>query len=469
MPKRLRAHWDLEERIHAGFWLLILLPFVFAWGALKTFSALSAAAAEVRHASTVTRRVELLQSNLKDLEIAQREYILTGDERFLSRFQEHKSRVWSALGELNASSLHEPLVSDNLKILNALISEHFEYLEKVVNARRNQGAEAALQVVLAGRGEQAIDNIRTISNQISTEEQRRLTDESASLNTNLRWSIFLLCVIMVANVGFAWLLFRSARREQLRMRELNLELERRVRERTEALRRSNEDLQQFAYVASHDLQEPLRIIAGYCGLLMRRYKGRLDQDADEFLHFMADAARRMQQLIQSLLEFSRVRLATDEPQEMVDLNRICQEALLNLQVKIEETQAEITQDPLPVAPGNPTRLLQVFQNLVGNALKYRSADRPPKIHIGVKTEGSQAVVFVSDNGMGIRREDAEKIFAPFQRLHGREYEGAGIGLAMCKTIIERMGGRIWVESEPGRGSTFFFTIPLAETARAAKA
>jgi signal transduction histidine kinase len=230
--------------------------------------------------------------------------------------------------------------------------------------------------------------------------------------------------------------------------------------RAEDLARSNDDLQQFAYVASHDLQEPLRMVASYTQLLAKRYKGRLDADADEFISFAVDGANRMQVLIHDLLAYSRAgrngKLIHGVPSE-----NALKAALVNLQAAIEESGAVITQDSMPVISTDESQLAKVFQNLIGNAIKYHG-DAAPCIHIGAsKSDREEWVFSVRDNGLGIDPQYFERIFILFQRLHGRkEFEGTGIGLAICKKIIERMGGRIWVESEPGKGSTFYFTQPL---------
>jgi PAS domain S-box-containing protein len=233
-------------------------------------------------------------------------------------------------------------------------------------------------------------------------------------------------------------------------------------DKVEELNRSNEELGQFAYIASHDLQEPLRMVASYTQLLSRRYKGKLDADADEFIAFAVDGAGRMQRLIQDLLTYSRVGT---KGQDMLDVSSedALQQALINLRGAIEDSGALVTHDPLPAVLADEMQLVQLFQNLVGNAIKYQSPGIP-KVHISASRNGPNKWVFsVKDNGLGIDPQYFEKIFGMFQRLHKREeFAGTGIGLAICKKIVERHGGSISVESEPGNGSTFQFALAGGE-------
>jgi PAS domain S-box-containing protein len=225
------------------------------------------------------------------------------------------------------------------------------------------------------------------------------------------------------------------------------------------LKRSNEELQQFAYVSSHDLQEPLRMVASYTQLLAKRYKGRLDSDADEFIAFAVDGCNRMQGLIQDLLAYSRAG-TTGKALCEVSGEGALQGALTNLRITIEQSGAVVSHDSLPAITTDETQLTQVFQNLVGNAIKYRSAE-VPRVHVSAAKNGGNEWIFsVRDNGLGIAPQYFERIFILFQRLHGRnEFEGTGIGLAICKKVLERLGGRIWVESQLEKGSTFYFALP----------
>jgi PAS domain S-box-containing protein len=224
------------------------------------------------------------------------------------------------------------------------------------------------------------------------------------------------------------------------------------------LERSNAELEQFAYVASHDLQEPLRMVASYAQLLSRRYRDQLDEDADDFIDYIVDGATRMQDLINDLLAFSRIGSRGSEFVP-IDTNAVLQRVLNNLQLTIDDTHAAISYDHLPELNGDELEVVQLFQNLISNALKFHG-EAPPAIHIGAHQEGNEVVFSVADQGIGIEPQYAERIFLLFQRLHGKkEYPGTGIGLAICKKIVDKHGGRIWIKSQPGKGTTFYFTLP----------
>ena len=307
----------------------------------------------------------------------------------------------------------------------------------------------------------------------------RLEDRVQEILTeNLRRFRYVQGILILSCLGLTILagmvLFRFERQRTRHLKELlltgkrlSIEVENRkqtarvLSEQTEALERSNRDLQQFAHVASHDLQEPLRMVSSYVKLLERRYKGRLDADADDFIGFAVDGAARMQRMIQDLLSYSRVETLGRAPSR-TDAQEVFLQVVANLRVAIEECGARITHDPLPVVEADPTQLSQLFQNLIANAIKFRR-EIPPVIHVSAVREGRFWVFSIQDNGIGFDAAFADRIFTIFQRLHTwKDYPGTGMGLAICQKIVERHGGSIRVESEPGRGSTFFFTLPAGK-------
>ncbi|HEY1148008.1 MAG TPA: ATP-binding protein [Pseudoduganella sp.] len=263
----------------------------------------------------------------------------------------------------------------------------------------------------------------------------------------------------------------SLRNMQRQLQEQNEALQREVHERQRAeqvlaersreLARSNAELERMAYIASHDLQEPLRMVASYVQLLERRYVDKLDADALEFIGFAVDGAKRMQALIDDLLTISRVDTKA-RPMQPVELGQALASALQSLRIAVEESQAVVEADALPVVRGDVAQLTQVFQNLLSNAIKF--CQQPPRIQVSARRDGALWRIEVADNGIGVPPEYRERIFGMFQRLHGRrEYAGTGIGLAICQKIVERHGGAIWVEDGPAGGSLFVFTVPACDT------
>ena len=249
------------------------------------------------------------------------------------------------------------------------------------------------------------------------------------------------------------------RRAEEQIRQLNANLEERVLERTEELMRSNEELQQFAYIASHDLQEPLRTVSIYAQLLAKRYQGQLQGDADQFIGYIVENAQRMEKLIHDLLDFSRVDARGADYFTRTSCESALNDAIQNVRSLVEESGAAITRESLPQVIGDPIQLTRLFQNLLVNSIKYRTAE-PPRIHIAAHGDGGQWLFSVKDNGVGIEPQYAEKIFGIFRCLQPRDKNtGSGMGLAICRKIVSRHGGRIWVESALGEGATFYFTLP----------
>ncbi|MBV8845792.1 MAG: PAS domain S-box protein [Bryobacterales bacterium] len=292
---------------------------------------------------------------------------------------------------------------------------------------------------------------------LQTEFPQRLEEIEGALLDSGIWNGELRQICKEGNavtVASEWVLHRHAHNHPGLVMEASTDITG-LKAIEEKLLEANDELQHFTYAATHDLQEPLRTIRAYSELILNRHAASLTNEVESLLRPIYNSATRMDNLIQSLLTYSQTGEAVVSE---ANANEALDTALLNLRTKIAETQAEITADTLPAVRADPARLMQLFQNLISNSLKYRSAERP-KIYVGARPEGKHWLFFVRDNGEGFDPEYAKRIFRPFERLHRRKIEGSGIGLAICKRVIESQGGSIWAESEPGKGSTFYFTLP----------
>jgi signal transduction histidine kinase len=298
---------------------------------------------------------------------------------------------------------------------------------------------------------------------------RKNLDSNTKRFHQIQWALIYICLLLTFLGAAVLYRFESQRSRYLKElfhtgerlaaeAEDHMRTARKLAVRTEEMERSNKDLQQFAYVASHDLQEPLRMVSSYVQLLQRRYQGKLDDDADDFIGFAVDGATRMQNLIQGLLSYSRIN-THGNPLSLTDIEEVFGQVLTNLALAIAESGAKITHESLPKVEADATQLVQLFQNLIANAIKFCNR-RPPQIHVTAKRKASDWVFSIRDNGIGLDPDYADRIFTIFQRLHSRmDYPGTGLGLAICKRIVERHGGSIWVTSTPGQGATFHFTLP----------
>jgi signal transduction histidine kinase len=461
-PKTLAVPWRAFAL--ATFALALALPFVGLW-------ALSASAGRVQRNSLWEVRTLLalnelgtVERRVLELESAARGFLLAGDERGLDHFpaaQADLDRSMRALARLMADN---PTQARRLAEVEPLLQSRIGSLTGLIQLRREGGLAAAAREVGKGEGMPLTAGILDLLSSMEAEEDRMVVVNSLGLDRGVllfRRSLALGVVAVAVLCALALLFFKWGLDERRKARE-TVDRERQVADKaiqaTNAqLRQSNRDLAQFASVASHDLQEPLRMVASFTELLARKYQGKLDAEADEYIGFAVDGARRMQRLIEDLLRYSRIT-TQGRPPERCAVEAALDQALLNLQAAIQEASAVITHDPLPVVDADASQLAMVFQNLVGNAIKFRGP-APPLIHVSA-VRGNDAWQFaVTDNGIGIDPKHYLRIFEIFQRLHTRaEYPGTGIGLALCKRIIERHGGRIWVVSG-GTGTAFHFTLP----------
>jgi signal transduction histidine kinase len=436
----------------------------------------------VAHTFIVLEKLSDLQSQLAEVETGQRDFVLTGDSAYLDSYRTSLPLIPESVLAIRQLTSDNPTQQNNIAVLDSHVSARLAVLREVVDIRQRDRFAAAQAAASAGAGKQRMDSIRVDISTMKAEESRLLLIRNVELDFSTRRAK--LFIVVGEAVGFCFLLVAGAiirqemnkrRRGEEEIRRLNADLERRVAERTselaartQDLERSNTELQQFAYVASHDLQEPLRTISSFTQLLAKRYREQLDDKAREFIDFAVDGCKRMQTLINDLLAFSRVGTEAKALQP-ISCDAVVDRALRNLRLAIQESGAQIQREPLPVVMADEVQLAQLFQNLVANAIKFR-AQQAPRIHISARRHDAVWTISVRDNGIGIAPEHSQRIFVIFQRLHtSRQYSGTGIGLAVCKKIAERHGGTISVEPSPEGGSIFSFTLSAGEFNHASSA
>jgi signal transduction histidine kinase len=513
--------WSLGGRITA---LTALVGTVLAAIAVTAAVAAEANRAQV---SGLFNRIGPLRTDsaqlltvVVDQETGVRGFALTHSEDFLAPYRDGVTEEHRLIAEMRGLS-HDRAVNAQLSTVESLAAGwRAEIAEPTVVAARAGAATDTLPALSSG-AKARFDAVRAAINELQNKvNELRATAASDVRNSeNLVVSLLILAAIVVVLAGIALttllrqLVTRpvvdlasqvrrvargeydreirsvgppevtrlaadvNAMRQQIvadlaTVRRARAQLEdanRRLEQQAEELTRSNRDLEQFAYVASHDLQEPLRKVASFCQLLQRRYAGQLDERADQYILFAVDGAQRMQRLINDLLAFSRIGRITSGLTE-VDLDKVVADAAAQLNWRREQVGGEITWSGLPVVRGEEPLLAALFTNLISNSLKFRHPDRPPRVRLEARQVGDAWQISCSDNGIGIEPEYAEKIFIIFQRLHPKdEYPGTGIGLAIVKKIIEYHGGRIWLDSEPREGTLISFTLPVIRTETAAPA
>nr|WP_042393349.1 sensor histidine kinase [Streptacidiphilus carbonis] len=505
-----RTFW---ERWTTGRWLsvgvavsltvLLVLGLLAAW-ALNRAS--STTGTMVNRSSPALIAAVRLESAVLDQETGIRGYGLSGQSSFLQPYTEGLAAQQAAVTELRGLLAGDASATADLDAVLVRVRTWQDGFAAPI-AAAPPGAPVALAAQRSDQGRQEFDAIRTAAALQQSHLQQAGAASYRQLQTVQRQRDWIFAAIAVVLLLLAVLVVAGLRRgvtaplerlsrdvrevgagdfaravttstgpadlrrlakdvEGMRRRladELAFSDQARARldEQAEELRRSNGELEQFAYVASHDLQEPLRKVASFCQLLQRRYADKLDERADQYIGFAVDGANRMQTLINDLLAFSRVG-RTHKEYVQVDLEQVFTDTVDALSIAVEESGAVITHDPLPVLTADATQIGMLFQNLIGNAIKFRSPDRSPEVHLSAEPDGDRWQFAVADNGIGIGNEFADRVFVIFQRLHTKEaYPGNGIGLAMCKKIVEFHGGSITVDPDRDSGARISFTLPLA--------
>lgn len=425
----------------------------------------------VNHTHVVLETLAAVEIESLNAETLQRGFLLTGGQTYLSGYQSAQARVDERVKELQELTADNPRQQVALIYLEDLLRTKAANLGSHVRRRQEEGLQSGIATVQEGSADRLSEQVSASIRDMREEEQRLLTIRTEELLASSRRT----SVVIIAGdtLGFVFLflagivIYKEMSRRaaaETAVRTLNAELEAKVASRTaelaeraRELERSNIELQQFAYVASHDLQEPLRTISSFTQLLAKRYREKLDDKAREFIEYAVEGCKRMQAQINDLLAFSRV--GTQGKQLLpVSCDAALDRVLKGLKIAIEESKAVITRDRLPLVLADEGQLCQMFQNLIGNAMKFKGAN-PPRIHISAEVDRAGWRISVRDNGIGIAPEHQDRIFVIFQRLHTKaEYPGTGIGLAICKKIAERHHGRIWFEAAPGGGTTFYFTM-----------
>lgn len=403
---------------------------------------------------------------LQDAESGQRGFLLTGEESYLTPYLAAVKRINGTFPRLMLIANVIPNGRQRLERLKALSGAKLAQMQKTIDAERSDGGAAALKVVETDAGQHEMDQIRKeivafLRDGYLAREAERNAGAKATSRTNL--VITLGAVALFLLLVFATILIERDRQRQradaLHIQELNQTLENNVRD----LSRSHADLEQVTWAASHDLKEPLRMVTAYSQLLVRR-RSSASEDEVEFSRFIGEGVERITALIDGLLSYARNLRVPPGNSTHTEADTAAREALGTLMNRIEERSAAIIIDPLPPVKIEPEALRNVFEQLILNALEFSREGVPPRIHVTSLRQADAVRFAIEDNGIGIEPEHHQRIFQLFRRLHGAEYPGIGVGLPLSKRLIENYGGQVWLESEPGVGSTFYFTLPAADSA-----
>jgi signal transduction histidine kinase len=468
------------------FWLG-LIPLLLAAASWRIYSRYSECLNSVAYAREVLQRTNNLLAAVTGAETGQRGFLLTGKDVYLQPFLDSERSIERELKQFTPVLLAEGNDPETVKRLDRLILDKLEELRTTVRLRQTAGRQPALDLVETDLGQRNMTSIRQIMTLLQNHEQALLRGRQETLRQLRAKVVALFACGILTSFLLVGLVYRANRRflleqekKENQLNQINAELEQRVQDRTfqlelrttelelrtQELQQSNADLESFAFVASHDLQEPLRMISAFGALLHRQYHQKLDKQADEFIEFMVNSAQHMQLLIDDLLQYARI--GNQEVKEEQFLLREALEAACEpLQEKIAEAGAALEAVDLPLVWGNRQMLAQVFSELIGNSLKFGRPGQKPTITISATPHNATSwKIAVQDNGIGFDPQYRDVIFRMFQTLHSKaKYPGTGVGLAICKRIVEQHGGKLWVESFPGTGSTFYFTLPKVQQHR----
>jgi signal transduction histidine kinase len=454
----------------------------------QSISTLIADRDRVFKTQAVLEGLQELKTSLLQVETDARGYLLTGDQAYYDVYRQHLQEVPGKIEEIRATIADNPSRMEKFGTLEAAIRSRLDLLDEYVGRKQVLSATIIPQGQ-SSEGKRRMDAVKAAISDIVRDErellevrvnQSQLSGQRTLLTFLIANAVLLALLVMVFYLTIRDI--RTRRQNEARLQEARDQLEERVLERTRELNemnteleRSNRELQDFAFVASHDLQEPLRKIQAFGDRLRTVQAPKFDDQGRDYLDRMHSAAGRMHTLINDLLTFSRVTTKA-QPFARTDLNKIAEDVVSDLEARLDETGGSVEIDELPVIEADELQMRQLFQNLIANALKFRKPDIPPQVTVsaekvpsGTSSNGDlpdvEAVrIYVKDNGIGFDEKYLDRIFTPFQRLHGRnEYEGTGIGLAVCRKIVERHGGALTARSETGKGSTFIATLPVTQS------
>ncbi|HMQ03610.1 MAG TPA: CHASE3 domain-containing protein [Pyrinomonadaceae bacterium] len=472
----------IGKRLGAAFAVAIVLLIVNAVISFRATNTLIENNKKVVHTLEV---IETLRSTLyavTEAESSQRGFLISGKESFLEIFNSAAPRISEHTKQLSELTSDNHGQSERVVELERSIEARLVTMQQVIQEKRAGGIEAVLRSDRFGIGAQQMAEVRRIASDIEKTEERLLEERIQQSDQSARETFVTFLAANMLVLGLMGLVYflvgrdiSERKRSAARLREAHDLLENRVKERTQELatlntelERSNRELQDFAYVASHDLQEPLRKIQAFSDRLTTKHASDLPTEARDYIERMKTAAARMHTLINDLLTFSRVT-TNAQPFEATDLNEIVEEVIGDLEIALNESGGTIDVDELPVIDADPVQMRQLFQNLIGNALKFHRPDEAPAVKVSCsrsitgKEHKGRCTVTVTDNGIGFDEKYLDRIFTPFQRLHGRNtYAGTGIGLAVCRKIVERHRGTITAQSSPDAGSTFIVTLPIRQ-------